>query len=172
MVHVRLLKMGRYRSKYVLARDFMALFAALLWAGRYYTSTNLEKECDPDWHNFSSYVVSTIAALIVLELFCWMVWHIQGLVLARQESLKSGDTPTLSVAIKHPTAKLFLSKFLPGVFLIGISTVIGAPTPCQPAVENASAPQFVMAGLLLGGGFLLVGNTFVREVRPVGTDQG
>jgi hypothetical protein len=170
MLHDRLLKMRQYRSKYVLARDFMALFAAFLWAGRYYTSTNLEKICNPDWHNFSSYVVSTIAALIVIELFCWMVWHIQGLILARQESLKPGDTPTLTVAVKHPTAKLFLSKFIPGVFLIGISTVVGAPTPCQPLVENASALQFVVAGLLLGGGFLLVGNTFIREVRPGGTD--
>lgn len=148
----------------------MALFAALLWAGRYYTSTYLEKVCNPDWHNFSSYVVSTVAALIVLEMFFWMVWHIQGLVLARQESLKPGDTPALSVAIKHPTAKLFLSKFIPGVFLIGISTVVGAPTPCQSPVENGSALQFVIAGLLLGGGFLLVGNTFIREVRPAGTE--
>ena len=148
----------------------MALFAALLWAGRYYTSTNLEKVCNPDWHNFSSYVVSTIAALIVLELFCWMVWHIRGLVLDRQELLKPGDTPTLSVAIKQPTARLFLSKFIPGVFLIGISTLVGAPTPCRPPVENASLLQFVMAGLLLGGGFLLVGNTFIREVELDGTD--
>jgi hypothetical protein len=170
MVHDSLLKMRQYRSKYVLARDFMALFAALLWAGRYYTSTYLEKVCNPDLRNFCSYIVSTIAALIVLELFCWMAWHIQGLVLARQESLKPGDTPTLSVAIKHPTARLFLSKFIPGVFLIGIATVVGAPTPCQAPVDNASALQFVMAGLLLGGGFLLVGNTFIREVRPGGTD--
>src|SRR5260370_36372152 len=110
MVHDRLLKMRQYRSKYVLARDFMALFAALLWAGRYYTSTNLEKVCNPDWHNFSSYVVSIIAALIVIELFCWMVCHFHGLVLARQESLEPGDTPTLSVAIRHPNAKRFLSK--------------------------------------------------------------
>src|SRR5260370_21314009 len=150
MVHDRLLKMRQYRSKYVLARDFIALFVALLWAGRYYTSTNLEKVWNADWHNLSSYVVSTIAALIVLELFCWMVWHIQGLVLARQESLKPGDTPTLSVAIKHPTAKVFLSKFIPGVFLIGVSTVVGAPTPCQPPLANASALQVGIAALSYG----------------------
>src|SRR5260370_39800212 len=97
-----------------------------------------------------------------------MVWHFQGLVLPRQESLQPGDTPTLSVAIKHPTAKLFLSKFIPGVFLVGISTVVGAPTPCQLPVENASALQFVMAGLLFGGGFLPCGCTFVLRATSRG----
>src|SRR5260370_22272294 len=99
MVHDRLLKMRQYRSKYVLARDFMALFAALLWAGRYYTSTNLEKVFNPDWHNFSSYVVSIIAALIVIELFCWLVCHVQVFVLASQDSLQTEEFPPTTVSL-------------------------------------------------------------------------
>jgi hypothetical protein len=109
--------MRKYHWKFVLARDLMALLAALLWAGRSYTSTYLEKTCNPDWLGFSLYAAAIVSPLLVIELLCWVLWQAPRLFQNTLNSVKPVETEARSVSVKSPTSKFFLSTFIPGVIL-------------------------------------------------------
>jgi hypothetical protein len=155
--------MLRYNWKFILAKDFVAILAALVGALRSYTdSWDHTKSCDPTWHEFLLYVAPLIAALIVIEIFRWAVWVLRGIFRNRNERLQENEDVSSLALISATNLKSSLLSLAAGAVLLLLARLVGGPAPCMPPYPNFSL-SFVLGSIICVLGLLMIANGVVHE---------
>jgi len=155
--------MIQYHWKFVLARDFFALLAALAWSVQSYAGTIFRPRiCNPTWAGFLSFAALVIATLAVIEFFGWTIWFLRRMSQRSYMRPVAGDV-TFLVLVNTRNIRGSLLKFVAGLLLVVLSKFVGGPSPCEPLHRDPWSWPFLLGCLICGLGFLTIADGCVRE---------